>query len=84
MTDDIIQWLSAVTAHPIVSQQVLQLVPVPLSHVPPPAQLQFGQELFEGGGGVTVPSGRVSRTPLHDLLLQDLLDSVESEILFQL
>lgn len=63
--------------HPVVSQQVLQLVPVPLGHVPDPGLLQFGQELFEGGGAEAVPAGRVSRTPLHDLLLQDLLNSVE-------
>lgn len=48
---------------------------VGLSHVPPSALLQFGQELFEGGGAVAVPARRVSGSPLHDLLLQDLLDS---------
>lgn len=53
---------------------------VPLSHVPPPTQLQFGQELFEGGGAVAVPAGWVTRPPLHDLLLQDLLNSTESEM----
>lgn len=63
--------------HPIVSQQALQFVAVPLSHVPPPTQLQFGQEIFEGGGAVTVPAGWVTRTPLHDLFFQDLLNSTE-------
>lgn len=53
---------------------------VPLSHVPPPTQLQFGQEVFQGGGAVAVPTGWVTRPPLHDLLLQDLLNSVESEM----
>lgn len=50
---------------------------VGLGHVPPSALLQLGQELFEGGGAVAVPAGRVSGSPLHDLLLQDLLDSGE-------
>lgn len=53
---------------------------VPLSYVPPPTLLQFGQELFQGGGAVTVPAGWVTRPPLHDLLLQDLLNSMESEM----
>lgn len=53
---------------------------VPFGHVPPPAQLQFGQELLQGGGAVAVPAGWVTRSPLHDLLLQDLLNSVESEM----
>lgn len=48
---------------------------VGLGHVPPSALLQLGQELFEGGGAVAVPARRVSGSPLHDLLLQDLLDS---------
>lgn len=52
---------------------------VGLGHVPPSALLQPGQELFEGGGAVAVPARRVSGSPLHDLLLQDLLDSGEGE-----
>lgn len=48
---------------------------VSLGHVPPSALLQLGQELLEGGGAVAVPARRVSGSPLHDLLLQDLLDS---------
>lgn len=48
---------------------------VGLGHVPPSALLQLGQELFEGGGAVAVPARRVSGSPLHDLLLQNLLDS---------
>jgi len=62
---------------PVVPQQPLQLVAVPLGHVPPPALLQLGQELLQGGGAVAVPAGRVARAPLHDLLLQDLLDPTE-------
>ncbi len=53
---------------------------VPLSHVPPPTHLQFGQELLQGGGAVAVPAGWVTRAPLHDLLLQDLLNSMEREM----
>lgn len=66
--------------YPVVSQQALQLVAVPLSHVPPTAQLQFRKEPFEGGGAEAVPAGWVTRAPLHDLLLQDLLNSVENEM----
>lgn len=62
-------------ANPAVPQEALQLVAVGLGHVPPSALLQLGQELFEGGGAVAVPARRVSGSPLHDLLLQDLLDS---------
>lgn len=47
---------------------------VTLGHVPPPALLQLGQELLQGGGAIAVPAGGVTRAPLHDLLLQDLLD----------
>lgn len=87
MTGDIIQWLSPdffsqalpFQTYPVVSQQALQLVAVPLSHVPPPAQLQLGQELLQGGGAVAVPAGWVTRAPLHDLLLQDLLNPMERE-----
>lgn len=67
-------------SHPVVSQQALQLVAMPLSHVLPAAQLQFGQELFQGAGAVAVPAGWVTRPPLHDLLLQDLLNAVEGEM----
>lgn len=63
--------------YPVVSQQALQLVAVPLSHIPPPAQLQFGQELFQGSGAVAVPAGWMTRAPLHDLLLQDLLNPMK-------
>lgn len=52
-----------------------------LGRVPPLAQLQFGQELFQDGGAVAVPVGRLARPPLHDLVFHDLLDSVEVEII---
>lgn len=68
-------------AYPVVSQQALQFMAVPLSHFLPPAHLQFGQELFQGGGAVAVPAGWVTRAPFHNPLLQDLLNSVESLVL---
>lgn len=67
-------------SHPVVSQQALQLVAVTLGHVPALAQLQFGQEALQGGDAVVVPAGRVTGPPLHDLLLQDLLNSAEDEM----
>lgn len=71
---------TAVTrGYPHVSQQVLEFVAVTLGRVPPLAQLQFRQELFQDGGAVAVPVGRLARPPLHDLVFHDLLDSVEVE-----
>lgn len=51
-----------------------------LGRVPPLAQLQFGQELFQDGGAVAVPVGWLARPPLHDLVFHNLLYSVEVEI----
>lgn len=48
-----------------------------LGRVQPLAQLQFGQELFQDGGAVAVPVGWLARPPLHDLVFDNLLNSVE-------
>lgn len=71
---------TATLCYPRVSQQVLEFVTMTLGRVPPLAQLQFGQELFQDGGAVAVPVGWLARPPLHDLVFHNLLYSVEVEI----
>lgn len=52
-----------------------------LGRVPPLAQLQFGEELFQDGGAVAVPVGWLARPPLHDLVFHNLLNPAEVEII---
>lgn len=52
---------------------------MPLSHFLPSAQLQFGQDLFQDVVAVSVPASWVTRAPLHDLLLQNPLNSSQRE-----
>lgn len=53
---------------------------VSLSHILSSDQLQLGQELLQGGSAVAVPAGWLTRSPLHYLLLQDPLDSIQRDM----